>query len=94
MEYANTFKHELSLLKSRVVTAIETNLKRIGKPVREIDDVPVDFFSFKVAAELDILGIDVDGTLLGGEGTIRGAIEDDLISLEDAVDLLEDLEQM
>lgn len=92
MEYANTFKQELSLLKSRVVEAIETNLKRIGRTLEEDGDDQIDFFSFRTTGELDIVGINADGTLIGTEGTIRGHIEDDLISLEDAVDLLEDLE--
>jgi len=92
MEYANTFKKELSTLKSRVVTAIEANLKRIGKTHSDDDDEPLDFFSFSTTAKNDIIGINADGTLLGTEGTIRGAIEDDIISLEDAVDLLQDLE--
>lgn len=78
-------------MKSRTVAAIEVQLKRVGKVLAEDGDI--DFFSFKTTAELEIEGIDAEGNLIGTEGTIRGAIEDNLISLEDAVDLLEDLEQ-
>lgn len=92
MEYAETFKHELSLLKDRVIAAIETNLKRIDRTLGEDDGEPLEFFSFRTTSELDIVGINADGTLLGTEGTIRGHIEDDLISIDDAVALLEDLE--
>lgn len=94
MEYANNLKQELSLLKSRVVESIEANLKRIGKTLTEDSEEQIDFFSFRTTSELEIEGINPDGTLVGIEGTIRGHIEDDLISLEDAVDLLEDLEQI
>lgn len=94
MEYANNLKQELSLLKSRVVESIEANLKRIGKTLTENSEEQIDFFSFRTTSELEIEGINADGTLVGIEGTIRGHIEDDLISLEDAVDLLEDLEQI
>lgn len=94
MENANTFKRELSTLKSRVVEAIEANLKRIGRTHSDDDDEPLDFFSFSTTAKNDIIGINADGTLLGTEVTIRGAVKDDTISLEDAVDLLEDLEQL
>lgn len=94
MEYANNLKQELSLLKSRVVTAIETNLQRIGKTLTEHGEEQIDFFSFKTTSELEIEGINPDGTFVGTDGTIRGYIEDDCISLEDAVDLLEDLEQI
>jgi len=91
MEYANNLKNELSLLKSKVVAAIEVQLKRTGKVLAEDGDI--DFFSFKTTSQLEIEGINADGTFVGTDGTIRGYIENDLISLEDAVNLLEDLEQ-
>jgi ribosomal protein S1 len=94
MKYANTFKQELSLLKSGVVESIETNLKRIGRTLKEQGEDQIDFFSFKTTSQLEIEAINADGTFVGTDGTIRGYIEDDLISLEDAVDLLEDLEQI
>lgn len=92
MEYANTFKQELSLLKSRVVEAIEANLKRIDYTIEDGGEDQIDFFSFKTTSQLEIEGINADGTFMGTDGTIRGYIEDDLISLADAIDLLEDLE--
>ena len=92
MEYANNLRHEVSLISSRVVDAIEANLKRIGITHNDHDEESLEFFSYKNTAELDICGINADGTLIGTEGTIRGAIEDDQVSLLDAISLLEDLE--
>jgi len=94
MEYANTFRHEISLLTSRVVDAIETNLKRIGLNHSGSNDEPLEFLTFSTTVENDIEGINADGTLKGTEGTIRGAIEDDIVSIQDAIALLENLEEI
>lgn len=101
MEYANTFRKEASDLKSRIVASIEANLKRIGTAHTDEADEPLEFFSYSTTAELEICGINADGSLMlvhspdpESEYTIRGYIEDDLIGIDDAISLLENLEEI
>lgn len=98
MEYAETFKHELSLLKERVIVSIEANLKRIGKTHEFEDDDSFEFFNLTAVEESEITGINANGTLINEEGeivdTVRGFIHDDKIQLNEAIYLLEDLEQI
>jgi len=100
MEYANNLRHEVTLLQNRVIEAIYANLKRIGTDHTEDAPEPLEFFSFSTTVENGITGIAADGTLIGTkssmgthcEGTIRGAVDNEQISLLDAISLLEDLE--
>jgi hypothetical protein len=94
MEYANNLKQEATLLGNRVMDAIEANLKRIGRDHSEDDEEPLGLFVYGEIYGEQLTGIKVDGTLVGASGTIRGALEDEQISLDDAISLLEDLEQI
>ena len=92
MKYANDMRQEVSLIQSNLVNAIEANLKRIGKTFTDHDNKTLEFFSYRTTEELEIYGIKSDGTLIGTEGTIRGFIQDDILSINDGISLLEDLE--
>lgn len=101
MKYAANFRHTASELKSDIAGAIETQLKRIGTAHLEEDENPLEFFSYKNTVELEICGINSDSSLMlvhadnpEEEVTVRGYIEDDLIGIDDAISLLENLEQI
>lgn len=93
---------KLSDLKATTADMIEANLKRLSQEFHNDDETPLDFFSFQSISNLAIEGIKVSGELYmadihrvqGETTTIRGYIEDDFISISDALELLCELENL
>jgi hypothetical protein len=102
-KFSAELSKKLSDLKAVTADMIEANLDRLRSEFHDDDMEPMEFFSFQAVSELGIEGIKVSGelyltALAKGEGrdaapTIRGYIEDDLVSLDNAIHLLCELEQ-
>jgi len=88
---------EISNIKDAVCGDILTELLRIGKNFNTSEEQQkgeIDFFNYPVINELGIEMIKSDGDIVFGTETIsvQNAIDNDTISILDAIGLLEDLQ--
>jgi len=93
IKYAAQFEQDLQHLRMQLAQAIEWNLIRVNKNFEDGDDFP--FFNQHTEDE-QINKVFKDGTIdiAGDVLPIQQALDDELITIEDGISLLQALEEL
>jgi hypothetical protein len=97
MKYANQFEQQLATLRSEVADAIKANLKRIGTTHTNEDAEPLRFFNVFICEDRQVDKISAEGKItfpFSTQADISQYIEDGLIEISDAIELLQELEEI
>lgn len=97
MKYANQFEQQLATLRSEVAEAIKANLKRIGTTHTDEDAEPLRFFNVFINEDRQAESISPEGKMnfpFSSQVDIGQYIEDGLIEISDAIELLQELEEI
>ncbi len=103
---AETLRSQVSEIEAQAIVLIRENLERINRDfLGETDEDNLEFFSFGTISNQEIIGVTKDGYFVqndyySGHGatkkelSIRMAINENVVSVLDALCLLEELEAL